>query len=457
MATAPLLIEGLDHWYGHGPLRRQVLRDVGLELAAGEIVLVSGPSGSGKSTLLTLAGALRSPQAGSLRVLGHELRGAGRGALTAVRRRIGFVFQQHNLLAALSALDNVALGARIGLGCSAAQARREAQDRLQAVGLGAQMHALPAQLSGGQRQRVAIARALAARPALVLADEPTASLDGGSGREVVELLRGLAREEGSTILLVTHDPRILDVADRLVHLEDGRLSTFADGALRDTGRLLGALGARDTARADAPPGTDDPARLRAELSVAARDTRRLLEALDLARDTFFQRRLEELLLGTTRQLCAVLEAERASLFLLEPDGQHLRLRIADAVQGQAPVRIPLGSGIAGAVALSGEPVRIDDAYADPRFNPAVDRQLGYRTRALLCAPVRDRGGRVIGVAQVLNPLGRAHFDRTDLAELQASLGQVPALLEGLHSAQALSTASTLHDIAAPTTLAGAEA
>ena len=219
----PVELRGLSYAYGEGELRRRVLRDVDLSVGAGEIVLLTGPSGSGKTTLLTLIGALRAMQDGSARVLGQELAGAGEGDRVRLRRRIGFIFQNHNLLGFLTARQNVAMALEQDgtLGESARLARAGAL--LAAVGLDGHEDRVPAKLSGGQRQRVSVARALAPDPGLVLADEPTASLDKASGHEVVTLLSHLARSRGVPILMVTHDPRILDIADRVISLEDGRI------------------------------------------------------------------------------------------------------------------------------------------------------------------------------------------------------------------------------------------
>ncbi len=220
-------VEGLCHSFGKGAMARQVLQDVSLKIAPGEVVLLTGPSGCGKTTLLTLVGALRQVQQGSVRVLGEDLASAGRSSRQRLRRRIGMIFQGHNLLRCLSAEQNVQMGADLLPGLSYRARRDRSREWLRAVGLGDQLAKLPHGLSGGQKQRVAIARALAAEPQLMLADEPTAALDSQSGREVVELLRRLAREQGCAVLMVTHDPRILDVGDRLVRMEDGRLLSSA--------------------------------------------------------------------------------------------------------------------------------------------------------------------------------------------------------------------------------------
>lgn len=218
-------IEGLSHWYGRGSNRRQVLQSVDLRIEPGEVVLLTGPSGCGKTTLLTLIGALRTVQEGQVSVLGQSLQGAGRGARQKLRRRIGMIFQGHNLLRCLTAEQNVQMGADLLNDRSYLARRNLAREWLRAVGLGDHLGKLPHDLSGGQKQRVAIARALAAHPQLLLADEPTAALDSTTGREVVDLLKRLAREQACSVLMVTHDPRILDVADRLLRMEDGRLFT----------------------------------------------------------------------------------------------------------------------------------------------------------------------------------------------------------------------------------------
>ncbi len=206
-----------------------MLSGVSARVAPGEIVIVTGPSGSGKSTLLTLIGALRAPQRGRIRVLGEELAGASPRTLVRLRRRIGFVFQSHHLLEPLSARENVEMALLLSEPRPAGgERRRRAHEALAAVGLAEHAEALPARLSAGQRQRVALARALATAPELLLADEPTASLDKRAGRDAVELVQRLARERGCAVVLVTHDPRILDIADRLLRLEDGGLVGLAE-------------------------------------------------------------------------------------------------------------------------------------------------------------------------------------------------------------------------------------
>ncbi len=219
-------IRNLNYFFGQGELQKQVLYNINLDLLPGQIVIMTGPSGSGKTTLLTLIGALRTVQDGSLRVLGRELVGMGRGQLVEVRRNIGFIFQAHNLFDSLTASQNVEMA--VELMPNWRTKREQSVAMLTQLGLGERVDYKPRALSGGQKQRVAIARALVNQPTLILADEPTAALDKKSGREVVELMQRLAKEQNCTILMVTHDNRILDIADRIVSLVDGRLESDED-------------------------------------------------------------------------------------------------------------------------------------------------------------------------------------------------------------------------------------
>lgn len=221
-----IAIQQVNHYFGTGRLRKQILFEITAEIQPGEIVIMTGPSGSGKTTLLTLIGALRSTQEGSMRVLGEELNGAPASQLVQLRRSVGYIFQAHNLLNSLTARQNVQMSLELHDHLSEAERRQQAEAMLAAVGLADWVNYYPHDLSGGQKQRVAIARALVSHPKIVLADEPTAALDKKSGRDVVEIMQMLAKQQGSAILLVTHDNRILDVADRILHMEDGRLSSL---------------------------------------------------------------------------------------------------------------------------------------------------------------------------------------------------------------------------------------
>ncbi|MCC2613367.1 ATP-binding cassette domain-containing protein [Neorhizobium petrolearium] len=216
-------VRELNHWFGSGEVRKQALFDVNLTLKRGSFTVLMGPSGSGKTTVLTLIGCFRAVQDGSVRLLDHELKGAPQAQLVALRRHLGFIFQAHNLHESLTAAQNVMMGVQVHGGVPDGVAEHAAGHALGLVGLTDRMTYLPANLSGGQKQRVAVARALVSSPALVLADEPTAALDKDSAAEVVDLLKRMGEARGTTTLLVTHDNRILDRADRILTLEDGRI------------------------------------------------------------------------------------------------------------------------------------------------------------------------------------------------------------------------------------------
>ena len=247
--SRPISLGEVSYFFGSGRLRKQILYDISTEIDAGEIVILTGPSGSGKTTLLSLIGALRSAQQGRVQVLGQELNNSSERLRVKVRRNIGYIFQQHNLLDCLSIRKNVRMALQLQ-GVFGGEANRRADEVLGRVGLGEHAHKLPAALSGGQKQRAGIARALVNRPQVVLADEPTASLDKQSGRDVVELIQDLAREDGAAVILVTHDNRILDVADRILHLEDGRMKTLTEAVTEDTSRMFNLLEKYDPGSVD---------------------------------------------------------------------------------------------------------------------------------------------------------------------------------------------------------------
>jgi putative ABC transport system ATP-binding protein len=229
MNTEPAIsIHNLNHYFGKGQLRKQALFDIDLEIQTGEIIIMTGPSGSGKTTLLTICGGLRSAQEGSVKVLGKELCGASAKQLTVARRKHGYIFQAHNLHESLTALQNVRMGLEMHPHISTQEMHKKSVEMLEIVGLGNRINYYPDDLSGGQKQRVAIARALVSEPKIVLADEPTAALDKKTGRDVVNIMQKLAKEQGCTILMVTHDNRILDIADRIVYMEDGKLAPLPE-------------------------------------------------------------------------------------------------------------------------------------------------------------------------------------------------------------------------------------
>ena len=216
-------INNLSQFYGKDENKKQVLNNVNFFIERGELVLLKGPSGCGKTTLLTLIGALRTCQSGDLKVLNNQLNGASRKTRQNLRRNIGMIFQGHNLLRCLTAEQNVQMGADLLKGLTYLERREIARKWLSAVGLEDHQKKLPSDLSGGQKQRVAIARSLSANPKLLLADEPTSALDSVTGREIVSLLRKLAKEQNCSVLMVTHDPRISDMADRILNMEDGKI------------------------------------------------------------------------------------------------------------------------------------------------------------------------------------------------------------------------------------------
>jgi putative ABC transport system ATP-binding protein len=210
--------------FDEGAQRVEVLKGVSLGVEEGEVVALEGPSGSGKTTLLSIMGCILTPTSGEVAIGGRRVRPERASELREVRRReIGFVFQQYNLFPALSALENVEYALNVKGGAGRA-AREEARSVLARVGLGDRTDFLPRDLSGGQKQRVAIARALAGSPRVILADEPTANLDSQVGTQILELFRDLAKTERKGLVIVTHDPKVRSVADRVVGIADGRLA-----------------------------------------------------------------------------------------------------------------------------------------------------------------------------------------------------------------------------------------
>ncbi len=223
LQTAAVAIQGVEMALQSGRQALQILKGIDWEIPGGNIQLLMGPSGSGKTTLLSILAGLLTPSAGKVYLLGEEITQLSRSRLARFRlQHIGFIFQDFNLFPALTAAENIEVVLNIK-GIKGKAARHQAYGLLEQVGLGDKAKQKPRDLSGGQKQRVAVARALAGHPQLIMADEPTASLDSQSGHAVMELLRKLAKEEGATVLIVTHDPRIMDVADRIAHLDEGVL------------------------------------------------------------------------------------------------------------------------------------------------------------------------------------------------------------------------------------------
>jgi putative ABC transport system ATP-binding protein len=423
-------IRNLNHFYGSGALRKQVLHDISLEIFPGEIIILTGPSGSGKTTLLTLCGALRSIEEGSVTVLGQELNGARAEDLVTVRRNIGFIFQAHNLIDALTANQNVQMS--LGLdNLSTSEVRRRSVEMLTAVGLKDRVEYMPDRMSGGQKQRVAIARALVRRPKIVLADEPTAALDKKSGREVVEILHHLAKAQNCTILLVTHDNRILDIADRIVTLEDGKLTSFTAGIAANTGQMLAAFAqlhrkgdlVKHVTRLSSKQFVQLLEQITSEFSS-------FLGTLDMASQKSVAALLDQTLEAVTLKIRELLQADRGTIFIVDEQNGRMRSQIATSDSDKPfVIDIPIGSGIAGRVASTGEAQNISDPYNHPDFNPDVDRETGYHTHSILCMPIYDRNKRVFAVAQLLNKNQKEPFTPADEAAFREYAEPLGLILE----------------------------
>jgi putative ABC transport system ATP-binding protein len=427
-----IVFEAVRHSFGAGALSKRVLHDVSAEFLRGEIVILTGPSGSGKTTMLTLAGALRTVQEGSVRIFDQELSGASPEQRVAIRRRIGYIFQAHNLLESLSASQNVQLALALTQPqLTPHDGRAAAVTMLTAVGLGGKVDHFPAQLSGGQKQRVAIARALVGKPQIILADEPTSALDRTSGREVVDLLHSLARQQGCAILLVTHDNRILDIADRILTLEDGNLSSFAKGVAENASHMLGGL-SRLTRRGDLLRFVEqmNDEQFVSMLNESTAELEELLQVIENASQQVSESMLDQVLLAATRKIAQLEQADRCTLFLIDPTNGLLRSKVAQG-PGEQPIDIvvPLSEGIAGYVARTGETLNIPDAYANPLFNRSVDKATGYHTQHLLCMPMLDPTGHIFGVVQLLNKTTGEPFDAQDEKRFRDFVPRIGVILQ----------------------------
>lgn len=424
----PVRFSGVNHYFGEGKLRKQILFEVSDEIEPGQIVIITGPSGSGKTTLITLIGALRSTQEGSLQVLGHELRGASARELNEVRKEIGFIFQAHNLLDSLSASQNVEMSALIDPEMSRAEAARRSREILEQVGLRDEVDRFPNELSGGQKQRVAIARALVRAPRIILADEPTASLDKKTGRDVVDLMHDLAKRKGVTVLLVTHDNRILDVADRIIHLEDGRLSSFTHAVIDSTRQMMGLL-VEQNQRGELTRRVRemDEESFKDMLTQVTTEAEEFLRVIDLSNDRGFESMLEQALEAFTLKIGQFLRAEKASLWLLDEERGELWSKVFGGERHTA--RVPVDAGIVGRVFETGQLLSVPDAYAEPLFNRAVDEETGFRTRNILAVPLRDSHERVFGVAELLNKANGEAFDPDDERRFLELTKSMQVLLE----------------------------
>jgi putative ABC transport system ATP-binding protein len=437
-----IAIRNLNHFFGSGELRKQILFDISADIHPGEIVINTGPSGSGKTTLLTLVCGLRSVQEGSVQTLGVELNGASPQTLVDVRRNIGFIFQAHNLLDSLTACQNVQMGVHLDGPSNLKESRERSIEMLGAVGLSKRIDHYPHQLSGGQKQRVAIARALVRKPKIVLADEPTAALDKASGREVVELLHHLAVDQGCSILMVTHDNRILDIADRILTLEDGKISSFTSGIAATTEHLMTAFTSMQRkGELERHLGSLPDAEFVKVLEGATSEFEGLLHTMDLANAEATRALLDQVMDATAIRIRTLLDAERATVYLADRPQGLLRAKIAHHTgPGLLDIQLPIGTGIAGKVAASGTTLNIADAYLHPDFNPTFDQanpiraQRGltnqvFLTQSILCMPVFDRKGEVSGVVQLLNKQGGGSFTPEDERVLQDFAGSLGIFVE----------------------------
>ncbi len=244
------LIEAVDvvKQLGSGAGAVRALKGVNLALTGGQMTLLMGPSGSGKTTLLCILGCMLTPTSGTVRVRGHATNGAGSEELATLRRQhVGFVFQSYHLFPTLTAVDNVRLALDVR-GEHSSKAAEKARNALARVGLSHKLEAYPSQLSGGEQQRVAIARAIVGNPSVILADEPTAALDSENGRAIMTVLSDITKDSEHGVLVVTHDPRILPFADRVVHIEDGRIVAEEPGAAKIKAKSEGGCGVHDQAK-----------------------------------------------------------------------------------------------------------------------------------------------------------------------------------------------------------------
>jgi putative ABC transport system ATP-binding protein len=431
MAEPLISVRNVNHYFGTGALRKQILFDISTDILPGEIVINTGPSGSGKTTLLTLIGALRSVDEGSIQTLGRELRNADKATMAEVRRGIGYIFQAHNLLDALTACQNVQMSLEPKGGYTRKESRDRAIEMLTAVGLDKHIDKYPRQLSGGQKQRVAIARALARSPKVILADEPTAALDKKSGREVVEILHKLAKENGCAIMLVTHDNRILDIADRILTLEDGRISSFTSGLAASAGQLISAftqLHRKGDLVRHVSSLADKPFLELLEQVTSEFD--QFLRSVDIANQEAIDALVDQVLEAVTLRIRDILNAERATLYMVDRQREVLRSKIAHHGGDKAlEIEISMHSGIAGQVVQKGETMNIEDAYNSPDFNPAIDRQSGYLTKQILCMPIFDRRKNVFAVGQLLNKKDGQPFTKADERKFAEFAGPLGVLLE----------------------------
>lgn len=432
VSNSVVCIRHLNYYFGEGELRKQILFDINLDLFQGQTVVLTGPSGSGKTTLLTLMGALRSAREGSLKVLDRELVSLSELELVEVRRNIGFIFQAHNLFESLSAVQNVELA--IELSDREKRNNRNYKQRKRAIaveiltklGLGQRINYKPGALSGGQKQRVSVARALVNQPSLILADEPTAALDRASSAEVLSMMQHLVQERGGTLLMVTHDSRVLEIADTVISMDDGHLSQAKGELLRSISSLVTSvleMNVSEIADTIRPLSLEQFLKFLDKLN---NEFSQLLNTMDLLESHSLGGKLELILQTLSEKISQILNAEQVTFFVVDRENQKLWSKNARGKGGELiSIEIPIDVGIAGSVATTGKSVNIPDPYNDVRFNPKIDRDTGFLTRNLICLPMLNDRNEVFAVVQVLNKKGNLPFDREDekqFFDLVQSLG-----------------------------------
>lgn len=416
-------VKNLDFSFGSGDLKKQILFNISTEIKAGEIVIVTGPSGSGKTTLLTIVSALRAVKTGSVQILGNELCGAKSRELEQVRKNIGFIFQQHNLIGALTALQNVVLGIRISGKFKGRQIEQRAIEYLQIVGLGERIHYYPEQLSGGQRQRVAIARAMAAEPKILMADEPTASLDKQSGRDVVDRMKSMAKEQGSTILLVTHDNRILDVADRIIYLEDGHIASFNEAVIDNSQQLMKVVADTPSERPNNQIESDfDFQYFMVDLSL---QSQRILALKSKINPIAFKGVLSNALSDFTAQAAEKFATQGFPLYLAA-DGQWSASPLGDT-SGEHVITYPNQGGLVNYVRDLKESVLIDNSLLHEHTDPIIDKN--DEAQMIMAVPLKRRSGEVFAVLQCRRLLSTPGFTDRDLKLFELFCTSITGLLD----------------------------
>ncbi|MFT7314983.1 MAG: putative ABC transport system ATP-binding protein [Paraglaciecola sp.] len=417
-------VKNLDFSFGSGDLKKQILFDISTDIKSGEIVIVTGPSGSGKTTLLTIVSALRSVKTGSVQILGKELRGAKSRELEQVRKNIGFIFQQHNLIGALTALQNVVLGIRISGKFKGRQIEQRAVEYLHIVGLGDRIHYYPEQLSGGQRQRVAIARAMAAEPKILMADEPTASLDKQSGRDVVDRMKSLAKEQGSTILLVTHDNRILDVADRIIYLEDGHIASFNEAVIDNSQQLMKVVADTPSERPNNQIESDfDFQYFMVDLSL---QSQRILALKSKINPIAFRGVLTNALTDFTAQAADKFDTQGFPLYIATEDAWNAS-PLGDA-SGEHVATYPNQGGLVNTVRDLNKSVLISNSLLDEKIDPVIDKQY-EEAQMIMAVPIKRRTGEIFAVVQCRRLISTPSFTERDLKLFELFCISITGLLD----------------------------